>query len=121
MTDDQIYYDLMRGGHDQRKVYAAYERAVNSEGRPTIILMHTVKGYGMGESGEALNISHQQKKMGEESVRAFRDRFKVPVADEDLAEMPYYHPCVEETLVEALEELAERLDDGRPLVGFAVR
>jgi pyruvate dehydrogenase E1 component len=91
MSDDDVWR-LNRGGHDSHKIYAAYAAAMQHTGQPTVVLAKTVKGYGMGTSGEALNISHQQKKMDEESVRIFRDRFKVPVFDEDLAEMPYYHP-----------------------------
>ncbi|MGF1476890.1 MAG: pyruvate dehydrogenase (acetyl-transferring), homodimeric type [Geminicoccaceae bacterium] len=88
MSDEEIW-QLNRGGHDPHKVYAAYHRAVNTEGQPTIILAKTVKGYGMGEAGEGQNITHQQKKMGGEAVRAFRDRFDIPVPDKKLDEIPY--------------------------------
>src|SRR5690606_35917955 len=91
MTDDEIW-QLDRGGHDPVKVYAAYERAVNHVGQPTVILAQTVKGYGMGESGEGMNISHQQKKMGENALRAFRDRYRLPIPDEKLPEAPFYKP-----------------------------
>ncbi len=87
-TDDDIWR-LNRGGHDPHKVYAAYKAAVEHTGQPTVILAKTIKGYGMGESGEAQNITHQQKKMGTTSLKAFRDRFKLPVSDEQLEEMPY--------------------------------
>ncbi len=87
-TDDDIWR-LNRGGHDPHKVYAAYHAAVNHTGQPTVILAKTIKGYGMGESGEAQNITHQQKKMGTTSLKAFRDRFKIPVRDEDLENLPY--------------------------------
>jgi pyruvate dehydrogenase E1 component len=87
MTDDQIW-GLTRGGHDTRKVYAAYAAAVATKGKPTVILAKTVKGYGMGEAGEGQNITHQQKKMGEANLRQFRDRFDVPVTDAQLAEIP---------------------------------
>ena len=73
MSDDQIWA-LTRGGHDPAKVYAAYSAAVDNVGSPTVILAKTVKGYGMGEAGEGQNITHQQKKMGEDVLRAFRDR-----------------------------------------------
>ncbi|MBL8489246.1 MAG: pyruvate dehydrogenase (acetyl-transferring), homodimeric type, partial [Rhodocyclaceae bacterium] len=86
-TDDDIWR-LNRGGHDPHKVYAAYHAAVNHTGQPTVILAQTIKGYGMGESGEAQNITHQQKKMGTTSLKAFRDRFKIPVRDEDLENLP---------------------------------
>ncbi|MCK9381234.1 MAG: pyruvate dehydrogenase (acetyl-transferring), homodimeric type [Sulfuritalea sp.] len=87
-SDDDIWR-LNRGGHDPHKVYAAYAAAVAHKGQPTVILAKTIKGYGMGEAGEAQNITHQQKKMGTTSVRAFRDRFKLPVQDEDLEKLPY--------------------------------
>ena len=91
LSDDDIWR-LNRGGHDPHKVYAAYASAVAHTGQPTVILCKTVKGYGMGEAGEGKNITHSQKKMGEESLRHFRDQFNIPVADEDLAEAPYYKP-----------------------------
>ena len=89
MTDDQIWA-LSRGGHDPLKVYAAYKSAQDNEGTPTVILAKTVKGYGMGEAGEGQNITHQQKKMGENVLRAFRDRFKiVDLPDEMIPEVPF--------------------------------
>ena len=88
MTDEEIW-KLQRGGHDPHKVYAAFHKAVNTKGQPTVILVKTVKGYGMGEAGEGQNITHQQKKMAEEQLRAFRDRFKIPVDDKDVAKAPY--------------------------------
>jgi len=87
-TDEDIW-KLNRGGHDPFKVYNAYHAAVNHKGQPTVILAKTIKGYGMGESGEAQNITHQQKKMAGVSIRAFRDRFRIPVPDEKLDEVPY--------------------------------
>src|SRR5919106_1818073 len=91
MSDDDIWR-LNRGGHDPHKVYAAYATATKHTGQPTVILAKTIKGYGMGESGEGQNITHQQKKMGTSSIRAFRDRFRVPVPDEKLDEVPYHRP-----------------------------
>jgi pyruvate dehydrogenase E1 component len=89
MTDDQIWA-LARGGHDPVKVHAAYRSAVDNEGTPTVILAKTVKGYGMGEAGEGRNITHQQKKMGEDVLRAFRDRFGiVDLSDEQIPELPF--------------------------------
>jgi pyruvate dehydrogenase E1 component len=88
MTDDQIWA-LSRGGHDPAKVYAAYKSAVENVGSPTVILAKTVKGYGMGEAGEGQNITHQQKKMGENVLRAFRDRFDIDLPDERIPELPY--------------------------------
>ena len=86
-SDDEIW-QLNRGGHDPHKVYAAFHAAVNHQNQPTVILAHTIKGYGMGGSGEAMNIAHQAKKMNDDDVRRFRDRFEIPVKDEDLDEMP---------------------------------
>jgi pyruvate dehydrogenase E1 component len=91
MSDDDIWR-LNRGGHDPHKIYAAYAAAVKHKGQPTVILAKTVKGYGMGESGEAQNITHQQKKMGTSSIRAFRDRFNVPIPDDKVDEVPFYRP-----------------------------
>ncbi len=91
MSDDEIWA-LARGGHDPQKVYAAYQQAVTTTGRPTVILAKTVKGFGMGEAGEGQNINHQLKKMSADAVRAFRDRFDLPVSDEQLEEMPYLRP-----------------------------
>lgn len=87
-TDEQVFA-LTRGGHDPRKVYAAFKRAQESQDRPVVILAKTIKGYGMGEAAEAKNIAHQVKKMGMDSVKHLRDRFKVPVADADLETLPY--------------------------------
>jgi len=87
-SDEDIWM-LNRGGHDPFKVYNAFHAAVNHPGQPTVILAKTIKGYGMGESGEAQNITHQQKKMSAESIRRFRDRFHLPVPDDKLDEVPY--------------------------------
>ena len=91
LSDDDIWH-LNRGGHDPHKIYAAYHVASTQKGMPTVILAKTVKGYGMGEAGEAQNITHQQKKMDTDSIRHFRDRFKLPIKDEDLESVPFYHP-----------------------------
>jgi pyruvate dehydrogenase E1 component len=91
MSDEEIWW-LNRGGHDPNKVYAAYHAAMNHKGQPTVILAKTVKGYGMGEAGEGLNPTHQQKKMGEEALKAFRDRFSIPIGDDKIAEAPFYRP-----------------------------
>ena len=88
MTDDEIWA-LNRGGHDPDKVYAAYSAAMKTVGRPTVILAKTVKGYGMGESGEAQNITHQQKHMAAAALARFRDRFDLPLTDEQLSEVPF--------------------------------
>ncbi len=88
MSDAEIW-SLTRGGHDPNKVYAAYAAASKHKGQPTVILAKTVKGYGMGEAGEGQNITHQQKKMGEASLREFRDRFSLPITDGVLKEIPF--------------------------------
>jgi pyruvate dehydrogenase E1 component len=88
MTDAEIWA-LNRGGHDPQKVYAAYAAAVRTTGQPTVILAKTIKGYGMGESGEGQNITHQQKHMAAASLARFRDRFDLPLSDEQLAEVPF--------------------------------
>ncbi len=88
MTDDEIWA-LNRGGHDPVKVYNAFAQAVATTDRPTVILAKTIKGYGMGEAGEGQNITHQQKKVGLESLKAFRDRFQIPVSDTEIAEVPF--------------------------------
>ena len=88
MSDDDIWR-LNRGGHDPHKVYAAYSAAARHTGQPTVILAKTIKGYGMGEAGEAQNITHQQKKMGTTSLKAFRDRFGLPIADDKIDDIPY--------------------------------
>lgn len=109
MTDDQIYYDLLRGGHDQEKVYAAYHSAVNSVDRPTVILMHTVKGYGMGEAGEGMNISHQQKKLSSDQLRKLRDRFRIPVSDSQVEAAEFYKPSADSLEMKYLHERRQAL------------
>jgi len=94
LTDEQIH-KLLRGGHDSRKVYAAYKAATEHKGQPTVILAKTVKGYGLGEAGEGRNISHQQKKLNEKELREFRARFGVPISDEEIAETPFFRPAAD--------------------------
>ena len=89
LSDDQLQ-KLRLGGHDPKKVYAAYQAAVEQQGSPTVILARTIKGYGLGEAGEGRNITHQQKKLNEDEVREFRSRFGVPLSDEDVVEAPFY-------------------------------
>ncbi len=103
MSDEDVWR-LNRGGHDPHKIYAAYDAAMNHTGQPTVVLAKTVKGYGMGQAGEAQNISHQQKKMDDESIRQFRDRFNVPVADEDIKDIPYYHPGEDSPEIKYMQE-----------------
>ncbi|HPX89438.1 MAG TPA: pyruvate dehydrogenase (acetyl-transferring), homodimeric type [Methylophilaceae bacterium] len=92
MSDSDIWR-LNRGGHDPHKVYAAYHAAVNHKGQPTVILAKTVKGYGMGEAGEAQNTTHQQKSMDIESLKKFRDRFDLPITDEQVENLSFYKPA----------------------------
>jgi pyruvate dehydrogenase E1 component len=89
LSDEQLQ-KLRLGGHDPKKVYAAYKAAMEHKGSPTVILARTIKGYGLGEAGEGRNITHQQKKLNEEEVREFRSRFGVPLSDEDVVEAPFY-------------------------------
>ncbi|HWW81614.1 MAG TPA: pyruvate dehydrogenase (acetyl-transferring), homodimeric type [Steroidobacteraceae bacterium] len=91
MSDEEIWR-LNRGGHDPRKVYAAYAAAMTHKGQPTVILAKTVKGFGLGKGGEGQMVAHQQKKLSEEDLRAFRDRFNIPVSDEDIARLPFRKP-----------------------------
>ncbi len=91
LSDDEIR-QLRRGGHSYRKMYAAYERATQPSGLPTVVLAHTVKGWTLGESFEGSNVTHQKKKMEGEELRKFRDVLHLPVPDEKLEEAPYYHP-----------------------------
>ena len=94
LTDDQIM-GLNRGGHDPYKVYAAYSEAVANKGKPTVILAQTVKGYGLGAGGQAANDTHSVKKLDVENLRRFRDRFGIPITDEQLETVPYYRPAVD--------------------------
>lgn len=109
MSDEDIWH-LNRGGHDPTKVYAAYHAAVNHRGQPTIILAKTVKGYGMGiGSGEAENITHQKKKMDLDSLKQFRDRFNIPIADADLPNVPYFKPASDSEEIKYLKQQRENL------------
>jgi pyruvate dehydrogenase E1 component len=113
MTDEEIW-QLRRGGHDPLKVYAAYSAAVNHRGQPTVILAKTVKGYGMGAAGEGTNITHQQKKMGLEELKAFRDRFQIPVSDDQIAEVPLYRPPEDSVEIQYLRERRAALRGSLP-------
>ncbi|MEO2182822.1 MAG: pyruvate dehydrogenase (acetyl-transferring), homodimeric type, partial [bacterium] len=108
MTDEDIWR-LNRGGHDPHKVYAAYAAAVAHNGQPTVILAKTVKGYGMGEAGEGQNTTHQQKKMADESLIAFRDRFRIPLTDEEVIQAPFYHPGDDSPEIQYLKARREAL------------
>jgi len=108
LTDEQVRM-LNRGGHDPEKVYAAYKAAMEHKGQPTVILAWTIKGYGLGESGEGKNITHQQKKLNEEELRAFRNKFAIPISDEDVAEAPFYKPPVDSEDMTYLHERRQAL------------
>ena len=108
LSDEDIWR-LNRGGHDPHKVYAAYAEAVKHAGEPTVILAKTVKGYGMGEAGEGQNITHQQKKMGEDALKAFRDRFNIPISDDEIADAPFYRPPDDSPEIRYMRERRERL------------
>jgi len=109
---DQDIWRLNRGGHDAKKVYAAYDKAINHKGRPTIILAKTVKGFGMGAAGEGQNIAHQQKKLDIEALKEFRDRFNIPISDKNIKDVPYYKPSSKS------EELEYLLEKRKNLGGF---
>ena len=113
MSDDDIWR-LNRGGHDPHKIYAAYAAAMKHTGQPTVILAKTVKGYGMGEAGEGQNITHQQKKMGTASIRAFRDRFDVPIPDDKLEEVPFYKPSEDSPEMKYLRSRIEAMGGSLP-------
>ena len=108
LSDEQLR-KLRRGGHDPEKVFAAYNAATQHKGQPTVILAHTVKGYGIGESGEGKNITHNQKKLNEDELREFRSRFGIPISDEDVAEAPFYKPSDDSPEMEYLHERRKEL------------
>jgi pyruvate dehydrogenase E1 component len=113
LSDDDIYR-LNRGGHDPYKVYAAYHAAVNHTGQPTVILAKTVKGYGMGDAGESENTTHQVKKLSLDELRHFRDRFDVPLRDEELEDVPYYRPAADSSEMQYMHDCRERLGGTMP-------
>lgn len=108
MSDDDIWR-LNRGGHDPKKVYAAYHKAVNTKGQPTVMLIKTVKGFGMGKAGEGKNIAHQAKKLTDEDIKAFRDRFNIPIPDSELAKIPFYKPAEDTPEMRYLHERRKAL------------
>jgi len=108
MSDDEIWR-LNRGGHDPRKVYAAYQHAMQHQGQPSVILAKTVKGFGMGEAGEGQNVAHQQKKLDIDALKAFRDRFNIPVLDKDIDDLPYCKPAPDSSEIEYLHERRKAL------------
>jgi pyruvate dehydrogenase E1 component len=113
MSDEDIY-KMRRGGHDEEKIYAAYKAATEHKGQPTVILAKTIKGYGLGEAGEGKNITHQQKKLNEDELRAFRKRFNIPVPDDEkLADAPFYRPPADSP------EMKYLVEHRKALGGFA--
>jgi pyruvate dehydrogenase E1 component len=122
MSDDEIWR-LNRGGHDARKVHAAYAAAAAHKGQPTVILAKTVKGFGLGKGGEGQMVAHQQKKFSEEDLRAFRDRFNIPVSDADLTRLPFFKPAEDSEEAKYLRErrislggsLPARVNEAPPL------
>jgi len=106
---DQDIWRLNRGGHDPHKVYAAYAAATSHKGQPSVVLAKTVKGYGMGDAGEGQNITHQQKSMDISSLKAFRDRFDLPISDEDVEKLSFYKPAPDSPEIKYMMERREAL------------
>ena len=113
MTDRDIW-KLNRGGHDPHKVYAAYDAAVKTKGQPTVILAKTIKGYGMGKSGESTNITHQQKKLGEEDLLYYRDRFDIPLTDKQVKNIEFYKPDEKSEEIKYIKERRMKLGGNLP-------
>ncbi|WP_049721890.1 pyruvate dehydrogenase (acetyl-transferring), homodimeric type [Gilvimarinus polysaccharolyticus] len=113
LSDDEILH-LARGGHDSHKVYNAYHNAVNTKGQPTVVLAQTVKGYGMGPTGEAVNNAHQVKKLDIEALKTFRDRFNIPIDDKELVNIPYYRPADDSAEMQYLQERRRTLNGYLP-------
>jgi pyruvate dehydrogenase E1 component len=108
LSDDDIW-NLRRGGHDSQKVYAAFHSAVNHTGQPSVLLIKTVKGFGMGKIGEGKNNVHQTKKLADEDIKAFRDRFNIPIPDSQLADIPFYKPAEDTPEMRYLHERRKAL------------
>ncbi|MAL94597.1 MAG: pyruvate dehydrogenase (acetyl-transferring), homodimeric type [Haliea sp.] len=113
LSDDEIMY-LNRGGHDPYKIYAAYAAAVEEKERPTVILAMTVKGYGTGEAGEANNETHSLKKLDFDNLKAFRDRFDIPISDSELKNVPYYRPAPDSPEMRYMRQRREELGGSIP-------
>jgi len=112
-SDDKLS-EMRRGGHDPEKVFAAYQAACQNNGRPTVVIAKTVKGYGLGEGGEGRNVTHNQKKLNEEELREFRSRFGIPVSDELVADAPFYRPPEDSPEMLYLRERREALGGSMP-------
>jgi len=106
---DEKLKKLKRGGHDPEKVYAAYAAAMQCHGKPTVIIAKTIKGYGLGEVGEGRNVTHQQKKLNEDELRAFRSRFGIPISDDEVAKAPFYRPAEDSEEMRYLHERRQAL------------
>jgi pyruvate dehydrogenase E1 component len=106
---DEKLKKLKRGGHDPEKVFAAYDSAMKCHGKPTVVLAKTIKGYGLGEVGEGRNVTHQQKKLNEDELRAFRSRFGIPISDDEVAKAPFYKPPEDSEEMRYLRERREAL------------
>jgi pyruvate dehydrogenase E1 component len=111
---DDALRRLRLGGHDPRKVYAAYKAAFEHKGGPTVILARTIKGYGLGEAGEGKNVTHQQKKLNEEELREFRSRFGIPLSDSDISDVPFYRPPEDSEEITYLKTRREALGGYTP-------
>ncbi len=111
---DEALRRLRLGGHDPRKVYAAYKAAFEHKGRPTVILARTIKGYGLGEAGEGKNVTHQQKKLNEDELREFRSRFGIPLSDDDVNSLPFYRPAEDSEEMRYLKARRESLGGYMP-------
>jgi pyruvate dehydrogenase E1 component len=122
LSDEQVQ-KIRRGGHDPEKVFAAYDQAVKTKDRPTVILAKTIKGYGLGEAGEGRNVTHNNKKLNEEQLKEFRTRFSIPISDEQVAQAPFYRPAEDSPEMKYLRErraalggsVPQRLGLGKPL------
>ena len=115
MSDEEVWH-LNRGGNDAVKIFAAYKRAVeNADGKPTVVLVKTIKGYGMGNVGQGRNTAHQQKKLSDDDLKAFRDRFNIPVSDESIDDVPFCKPSPDSPEMKYLHERREALGGYLPI------
>ncbi|MGH8225790.1 MAG: pyruvate dehydrogenase (acetyl-transferring), homodimeric type [Gammaproteobacteria bacterium] len=113
LSDEQVWA-LNRGGNDAVKIYAAYKAAVEHKGQPTLILIKSIKGYGMGKAGQGKNIAHQAKKLGDDDLKAFRDRLNIPVSDEEIAALPFAKPGEDSLEMQYLRKQREALGGSLP-------
>lgn len=114
LSDEDIL-SLNRGGHDPKKMFAAYDKAVKSNGKPTVILAKTVKGYGLGKAGEALNVAHNVKKLSLEDIKIFRDRFHIPVSDSEIETFSFYKPSPDSAEIQYMKKRRESLGGKLPM------